>query len=68
MGKSLLQQCIQWADENEVKKISLQVLETNEKAIQLYQKLGFELEGILKNDKRLSDGKYYNTVVMGRCF
>lgn len=67
MGKSLLQQSIQWADENEVKKISLQVLETNEKAIQLYKKLGFEVEGILKHDKRLSDGKYYNTVVMGRC-
>ncbi|WP_368908846.1 GNAT family N-acetyltransferase, partial [Bacillus wiedmannii] len=54
-------------DENEIKKISLQVLETNEKAIQLYKKLGFEVEGILKNDKRLSDEKYYNTVVMGRC-
>ncbi|HDR4724393.1 GNAT family N-acetyltransferase [Bacillus cereus group sp. Sample62] len=67
MGKSLLQQSIQWADENEVKKISLQVLETNEKAIQLYKKSGFEVEGILKNDKRLSNGKYYNTVVMGRC-
>ncbi|MBP3970328.1 N-acetyltransferase [Bacillus sp. WL1] len=67
MGKSLLQQSIQWADENEIKRISLQVLETNEKAIQLYKELGFEVEGILKNDKRLSDGKYYNTVVMGRC-
>lgn len=66
MGKSLLQQSIQWADENEVKKISLQVLETNEKAIKLYKKLGLEVEGILKNDKKLSDGKYYNTVVMGR--
>ncbi|EOO21140.1 GNAT family N-acetyltransferase [Bacillus cereus] len=66
MGKSLLQQSIQWADENEVKKISLQVLETNEKAIQLYKKLGLEVEGILKNDKKLSGGKYYNTVVMGR--
>ncbi|MEX0418459.1 N-acetyltransferase family protein, partial [Bacillus sp. C30] len=66
MGKSLLQQSIQWADENEVKKISLQVLEKNEKAIQLYKKLGLEVEGILKNDKKLSDGKYYNTVVMGR--
>ncbi|PGK33861.1 GNAT family N-acetyltransferase [Bacillus anthracis] len=67
MGKSLLQQSIHWADENEIKKISLQVLETNEKAIQLYKKLGFEVEGILKNDKKLSDEKYYNTVVMGRC-
>ncbi|HDR7686906.1 GNAT family N-acetyltransferase [Bacillus toyonensis] len=66
MGKSLLQQSIKWADENAVNKISLQVLETNEKAIHLYKKLGFEVEGILKNDKRLLDGKYYNTVVMGR--
>ena len=67
MGRRLLQQSIHWADKNEIKKISLQVLETNEKAIQLYKKLGFEVEGILKNDKRLSEGKYYNTVVMGRC-
>ncbi|WP_002147424.1 GNAT family N-acetyltransferase [Bacillus cereus] len=66
IGKSLLQQSINWADENEVKKIALQVLETNEKAIQLYKKLEFEVEGVLKNDKRLSDGKYYNTVIMGR--
>ncbi|MFD6508178.1 GNAT family N-acetyltransferase [Bacillus sp. NPDC060175] len=66
IGKSLLQQSINWADENEVKKIALQVLETNEKAIQLYKKLEFEVEGVLKNDKRLSDGKYYDTVIMGR--
>ncbi|HDR7794713.1 TPA: GNAT family N-acetyltransferase [Bacillus luti] len=67
MGKNLLLQSINWAEENEVKKIALQVLETNEKAINLYKKLGFEVEGVLKNDKRLSDDKYYNTVVMGRC-
>ncbi len=52
MGKSLLQQSIKWADENAVNKISLQVLETNEKAIHLYKKLGFEVEGVLKNDKK----------------
>ncbi|MBK5429514.1 MULTISPECIES: GNAT family N-acetyltransferase [Bacillus] len=66
IGKNLLQESIKWANANEVKKIALQVLETNEKAIQLYKKLDFEIEGILKNDKKLSDGKYYNTVVMGR--
>ncbi|MCW9132386.1 GNAT family N-acetyltransferase [Bacillus paramycoides] len=66
IGKNLLQKSINWADANEVKKIALQVLETNDKAIQLYKKLSFEVEGVLKNDKRLSDGKYYNTVVMGR--
>lgn len=66
IGKQLLKQSISWADANRIKKISLSVLETNEKAIQLYQKLGFEIEGILKNDKILSDGNYYNTIIMGR--
>lgn len=47
--------------------MTLCVLETNERAIKLYQQQGFEIEGILKKDKLLSDGKYYNTIVMGRC-
>lgn len=66
IGKKFLQECIHWADENGIKKISLSVLETNEKAVKLYQKNGFEVEGILKKDKLLSDGIYYNTVLMGR--
>ncbi|MDM5327136.1 GNAT family N-acetyltransferase [Neobacillus sp. CF12] len=66
IGKKFLEECIHWADKNEIMKISLKVLETNEKAVKLYQKYGFEVEGILKNDKLLSDGKYYNTVLMGR--
>ncbi|MDN3954281.1 GNAT family N-acetyltransferase [Sporolactobacillus laevolacticus] len=66
IGKNLLRNSIFWADSNGIKKITLNVLETNEKAIGLYQKLGFEIEGILKNDRVLSDGKYYNTIVMGR--
>ncbi|WP_175987396.1 GNAT family N-acetyltransferase [Bacillus sp. Marseille-Q1617] len=66
IGKNLLQESILWADSNHIRKISLSVLETNEKAIKLYKKLGFEVEGILKDDKRLSDGNYYHTIVMGR--
>lgn len=66
IGKNLLQESISWADSNGIKKITLNVLETNEKAIKLYEKLGFKIEGILKNDKYLSDDKYYNTIVMGR--
>jgi ribosomal protein S18 acetylase RimI-like enzyme len=66
IGKGLLQQSIFWADRVGMKKMTLNVLETNKKAIRLYEKFGFEVEGILKNDKQLSDGKYYNTVVMGR--
>ncbi|WP_163102665.1 GNAT family N-acetyltransferase [Peribacillus alkalitolerans] len=66
IGKNLLKESISWADSNGIKKITLNVLETNEKAIQLYEKLGFEIEGILKKDKILADGKYYNTIMMGR--
>lgn len=66
IGKNLLNESIAWADSNGTRKITLNVLETNEKAIKLYESFGFKTEGVLKNDKVLSDGKYYNTVLMGR--
>jgi RimJ/RimL family protein N-acetyltransferase len=66
IGTNLLKESIKWADANNLKKITLNVLETNEKAILLYKKYGFEKEGVLKKDKLLSDGNYYNTVLMGR--
>ncbi|RXJ00271.1 GNAT family N-acetyltransferase [Anaerobacillus alkaliphilus] len=66
IGKNFLKESCQWADANGIKKIALYVLETNEKAIDLYKRFGFEVEGVLRNDKFLSDGNYYNTIVMGR--
>jgi ribosomal protein S18 acetylase RimI-like enzyme len=66
IGKNLLKESIAWADSNSITKMMLNVLEINEKAIGLYQKLGFEIEGRLKNDKILSDGCYYDTIIMGR--
>ena len=66
IGTNFLKETIRWADLNEIKKISLSVLETNEKAILLYKKYGFEEEGLLKKDKLLSDGNFYNTVIMAR--
>jgi len=66
IGNNLLKTSIDWADSSGITKINLSVLQTNDKAIRLYQKLGFEIEGVLKNDKILSDGNYYNTIMMGR--
>jgi ribosomal protein S18 acetylase RimI-like enzyme len=66
IGKQLLQESVRWADSNGIKKMVLYVLETNDKAIKLYTNYGFEVEGILRKDKLLSDGNYYNTVLMGR--
>lgn len=67
IGRNLLQESILWADTNGITKIILSgVLETNEQAIRLYQSLGFEVEGLLKKDRILSDGKYYSTYMMAR--
>jgi ribosomal protein S18 acetylase RimI-like enzyme len=67
IGKNLMKETISWADANGIKKIVLYgVLETNEKAIELYKRLGFEIEGLMKKDRILSDGKYYNTYMMAR--
>jgi ribosomal protein S18 acetylase RimI-like enzyme len=66
IGRNFLENSILWAESNGIKKITLNVLETNDNAIKLYKKYGFEVEGVLKKDKLLSDGNYYNTIVMGR--
>ncbi|WP_175578107.1 GNAT family N-acetyltransferase [Indiicoccus explosivorum] len=66
IGKNLLAESIAWADSNGIHKIALSVLATNEKAIRLYERYGFETEGVLKDNKRLADGDYYDTVMMGR--
>ncbi|UJF27083.1 GNAT family N-acetyltransferase [Planococcus sp. 107-1] len=66
IGGALLSETLDWTDAAGIKKVVLTVLETNEKAIKLYEKHGFNVEGILRQDKLLSDGNYYNTVVMGR--
>jgi ribosomal protein S18 acetylase RimI-like enzyme len=66
IGKKLLAESIRWAESAAIKKITLQVLETNQNAIQLYKKHGFAIEGVLRKDKLLSDGVYYDTIVMGR--
>lgn len=66
IGKHLLQETVFWADAAGVEKIGLHVLETNTKAIRLYQAFGFEQEGVLRRDKLLSDVRFYSTIVMGR--
>ncbi|MBX4263092.1 GNAT family N-acetyltransferase [Clostridium estertheticum] len=66
IGKILLQKVMMWAATVEIKKISLTVVQTNTKAIQLYKKYGFIEEGLLIKDRIHKDGNYYNTVMMGK--
>jgi len=66
IGQVLLENILMWADSAGIKKISLTVIETNVKAIELYRRYDFVEEGLLINDRIHKDGKYYNTVIMGR--
>ncbi|WP_370635441.1 GNAT family N-acetyltransferase [Pontibacillus sp. HN14] len=66
IGKALLKESVRWADHNGILKMTLQVVASTEKAIHLYKQQGFEIEGVLKKDKYLSDGLFYDTVLMGR--
>lgn len=45
-------------------KISLSVREENPRAIALYKKCGFEIEGVLKNETYI-DEEFFNIVCMG---
>jgi RimJ/RimL family protein N-acetyltransferase len=49
--------------EYDLHKISLEVLATNERAFNLYKKIGFKVEGI-KREEVLKEGQYINSIVM----
>jgi RimJ/RimL family protein N-acetyltransferase len=65
LGRILMNLLIDWAKSNNItKKITLLTNESNRKAIELYKKVGFIEEGLLKNDNYIN-GVYFNTVIMG---
>lgn len=47
-----------------IRKIKLNVYDFNERAIRCYKKLGFKVEGTLR-DELFRDGKYYDIIQMG---
>lgn len=64
LGSKMIEHLIKWAKVNKItKKISLVTREDNSNAIRLYEKFGFEVEGLMKADNYI-DGVYYNTLMM----
>lgn len=45
IGTNLLKESIFWADSNGIKKMTLQVLETNDKAVELYKNMDLKSKG-----------------------
>jgi len=64
VGTALLQAAIEWAKNSSiVKRMDLIVFERNTTAIHLYEKFGFEKEGLLRKSI-YRDGKYLNSYIM----
>jgi len=64
LGKETTELILEYAFNNlQLLKILLEVVTFNEKAINLYKKIGFETEGLLKRQVYI-DGSYHDVVVM----
>jgi RimJ/RimL family protein N-acetyltransferase len=65
VGTALMQGCVDWARERGVHKLALQVWPHNEAAIRLYERFGFEREGVLRAHYRRENGELWDAIVMG---
>lgn len=66
IGTLLLKETIRQAREFGLEKVELHVYTTNENAIALYKKFGFEEEGIIRKFRKLDDGDYFDCLMMAK--
>lgn len=65
VGRELLQGLEDWARAHGIHRLELTVDAGNQRAIALYERCGYEREG-LKRDSRFVDGKYADELFMSR--
>lgn len=55
IGTQLFTQVEKWARTRDIHRLELTVMVHNERAVNLYQKMGFEIEGVKKHSLRVND-------------
>jgi RimJ/RimL family protein N-acetyltransferase len=65
VGSALLGAGIAWAREAGAHKVALQVWPHNQAAITLYERFGFQREGLLRRHYRRRNGELWDALVMG---
>lgn len=63
-GRLLLQTALEWARETDLRKIELEVFVENSRAIALYERAGFAVEGIRRDHYLRRDGTLRSTLIM----
>lgn len=64
LGTAMLSKLIKIAKEKGFRRIGLRVVADNKRAIHVYQKLGFKVEGVMKDSYYGEDEKYHDELVM----
>lgn len=64
-GTALLERVIRWSRDQGAHKVSLQVWPHNQRAMALYARAGFEVEGVLRGHYRRRSGELWDAVLMG---
>ncbi len=67
VAAALMDAVIGWAEKDPViEKLTLEVFSTNEAAIRLYEKMGFQREGTRAKAVKLGEGKYVDDILMAK--
>jgi RimJ/RimL family protein N-acetyltransferase len=66
VGTALMRAAEAWGRRAGVTKLELHVFPHNEAAIALYQKLGYEREGLRRRHYRLPDGRLVDAILMAK--
>lgn len=66
-GKKLMKAIDNWANEKKIIRLELTVLKENEKAINLYKKSGYEIEGLRKSSMKI-EGNLKDEYYMSKIF
>ena len=65
IGKLLIKELLSWAEQNPlIEKVSLGVLSTNQRAIQLYKSMGFVEEGRKIKEVKFCEDLYIDDILM----
>ncbi len=65
IGKRFFQALEEWASQRGMHRLELTVMKHNQRGIALYQRMGFEVEG-LKRDDLFVDGGYVDQYIMAK--
>ncbi len=65
-GRALMDAAMAWLHDSDMHKVELEVWPDNERAIGLYLRYGFEVEGTRRDHYRRRDGSLRSSVIMAR--